>query len=66
MMIIGGINHVSLRVKNLQQAETVWSGILGLKRVGEHSRMNFYSGGTYNHELALVEDPAEWSAPCCI
>ncbi len=57
MTIKGGINHITLRVQNLQRAEKFYSGILGLKRVGHRRGINFYSSGLYNHELALVEDP---------
>jgi len=56
-MITGGINHITLRVQNLQRADNFYSGILGLKRVGQRTGMYFYSSGHYNHELALVEDP---------
>jgi len=56
-MITGGINHITLRVQNLSRADRFYSGILGLKRVGQRTGMFFYSSGHYNHELALVEDP---------
>jgi len=56
-MIKGGINHITLRVQNLQRAESFYSDLLGLRRVGQRSGMYFYSSGHYNHELALVEDP---------
>ena len=56
MTIKGGINHITLRVQNIKRADIFYSGILGLKRVGHRSGMNFYSSGLYNHELALVED----------
>lgn len=55
--IQGGINHVTLRVKSLQRAESFYCELLGLKRVGERNGMAFYSSGRYNHELALLEDP---------
>ena len=58
MTIKGGINHVILRVQNLQQSEKFYSGILGLTLVGQRTSMSFYSSGHYNHELALVEDPS--------
>ena len=58
MTIKGGINHVTLRVQNLARAEAFYCGLLGLKRVGERRGMVFYSSGIYNHELALMEDPA--------
>ncbi|HEB82052.1 MAG TPA: VOC family protein [Gammaproteobacteria bacterium] len=58
MTIKGGINHVTLRVQNLARSEAFYCGLLGLKRVGERRGMAFYSSGHYNHELALMEDPA--------
>ncbi len=57
MAIKGGVNHVTLRVKDLLRSEEFYSGLLGLTRVGERPGMHFYSSGHYNHELALLEDP---------
>lgn len=56
-MTIAGINHCTLRVRNLDRAEAFYCGILGLCRVGERNGMRFYSSGRHHHELALVEDP---------
>ena len=56
MNISGGINHITLRVKNLERSGQFYSRLLGLKKVGERSNMHFYSSGLYNHELALFED----------
>lgn len=57
-MAIHGINHITLRVQNLEVAENFYVGVLGLKRVGQRTRMRFYSSGQHAHELALVEDPS--------
>ncbi len=57
-MAIRGINHVTLRVRNLDIAEGFYVGVLGLQRVGARSTMRFYSSGQYAHELALMEDTA--------
>ncbi len=57
MRIKGGINHITLRVKSLKRAESFYSGVLGLKKVGQRIGIHFYSSGHYNHELALIEDP---------
>lgn len=56
MAVKGGINHITLRVQNLQRSNRFYSGLLGLKLVGKCSGMDFYSSGLYNHELALIED----------
>lgn len=56
-MAINGINHASLRVRNLDVSEHFYTEVLGLKRVGTRGVMRFYSSGRYAHELALVEDP---------
>jgi len=56
-MSINGINHVALRVRDLDQAEAFYAGLLGLKRVGERPGMRFYSSGRFAHELALVQVP---------
>lgn len=56
MLIKGGLNHITIRVKNLDRSDDFYSGLLGLKKVGSRPFMSFYSSGSYNHELALVED----------
>ena len=56
MRIKGGINHVALRVTNMDRSEKLYCNVLGLLRVGDRSGMRFYSSGLYHHELALVED----------
>ncbi len=56
-MAINGINHASLRVRNLDVSERFYTEVLGLTRVGSRESMRFYSSGRYAHELALVEDP---------
>ena len=56
--MIQGINHLTLKVRNLEVAERFYMGILGLKRVGSRPSMRFYSSGRNAHELALVESPS--------
>ncbi len=56
MFIKGGLNHVTIRVKDLMRSDEFYSGLLGLKKVGSRPFISFYSSGSYNHELALVED----------
>lgn len=58
-MAIKGINHITLRTRNLKKAEAFYTKVLGLKKVGERPNMHFYSSGQFNHELALIEDPFE-------
>lgn len=56
--MLKGINHVTLRVRSLERSEAFYCALLGFQRVGSRPGMGFYSSGQYNHELALVEDPA--------
>ena len=56
-MFIDGINHATLRVRDLDQSNYFYTKILGLKRVGQRSNMCFYSSGRFAHELALLHDP---------
>jgi catechol 2,3-dioxygenase len=50
-----GINHVVLRVSDLEASDRFYGGVLGLSRVGERGRMWFYSAGAHHHDLGLVE-----------
>jgi catechol 2,3-dioxygenase len=54
-MTLKGINHVVLKVKNLESSDYFYREILGMQRVGERGRMWFYSAGNHHHDLALVE-----------
>ena len=68
----GGINHLVINVRDIEESHRFWTEILGFKEVGRSSRRNmrFYSGnhdGRMNHhDIALVENPdlpkppAEW------
>ena len=59
----GGINHLVINVRNMEESHRFWTEILGFKLVGKSSRrpMRFYSGdhnGSMNHhDIALVENP---------
>ena len=59
----GGINHLVINVRNIEESHKFWTEILGFKQVGQSSRrpMRFYSGdhsGQMNHhDIALVENP---------
>lgn len=57
-MNIDGINHATLRVRNLKHSGVFYHQVLGLKRVGQRPSMHFYSSGRHAHELALLEDPS--------
>lgn len=69
----GGINHLVINVRDMEESHKFWTEILGFKQVGQSSRrpMRFYSGdhgGQMNHhDIALVENPnlpkppAEWA-----
>lgn len=59
----GGLNHLVINVRNMEESHRFWTEILGFKLVGKSSRrpMRFYSGdhnGSMNHhDIALVENP---------
>ena len=59
----GGINHLVINVRNMDESHKFWTEILGFKLVGKSSRrpMQFYSGnhgGQMNHhDIALCENP---------
>jgi len=59
----GGVNHLVINVRNMEESHKFWSEILGFKLVGKSSRrpMQFYSGnhgGLMNHhDIALCENP---------
>jgi catechol 2,3-dioxygenase len=69
----GGINHLVINVRDMEESHKFWTEILGFKEVGRSSRrpMRFYSGdhsGQMNHhDIALCENPnlpeppAEWA-----
>lgn len=54
-MLIHGLNHITLKVSDLDKSEAFYCGLLCLERVGERTGMRFYSSGRHNHELALVK-----------
>ncbi len=54
-MDLRGINHIVLRVGDLEASDRFYRGVLGLNRVGERGRMWFYSAGAHHHDLGLVE-----------
>jgi catechol 2,3-dioxygenase len=59
----GGINHLVINVRNMEESHKFWTEVLGFKLVGKSSRrpMQFYSGdhsGQMNHhDIALCENP---------
>ena len=59
----GGINHLVINVRDIEESHKFWTEILGFKQVGQSSRrpMRFYSGdhsGQMNHhDIALCENP---------
>lgn len=62
-MALQGINHVVLKVKNLETSDYFYREILGMQRVGERARMWFYSAGNNHHDLALAEVGSHATAP---
>ncbi len=71
----GGINHLVINVRDIEESHKFWTEMLGFKQVGYSKRrqgkMRFYSGdhnGRMNHhDIALCENPnlpkppAEWA-----
>ncbi len=59
----GGINHLVINVRDMEESHKFWTEVLGFKQVGQSSRRNmrFYSGdhgGRMNHhDIALCENP---------
>ncbi len=62
-MALQGINHVVLKVKNLESSDYFYSEILGMQRVGERVGMWFYRAGKHHHDLALTEVGSHATAP---
>ncbi len=62
-MALQGINHVVLKVQNLESSDYFYREILGMQKVGERGRMWFYSAGNHHHDLALVELGSQATAP---
>jgi len=71
----GGINHLVINVRDIEESHKFWTEILGFKQVAvsgrRNGKMRFYSGdhnGQMNHhDIALCENPnlpkppAEWA-----
>src|SRR5207253_2964107 len=55
VMNLRGINHVVLKVRNLEASDAFYRGVLGMERVGERGNMWFYTAGAHHHDLALME-----------
>ncbi len=62
-MALKGINHVVLKVKNLETSDYFYREILGMQRVGKRDKMWFYSAGNHHHDLALVEVGSQATTP---
>lgn len=54
-MHVRGINHIVLKVRNLEASDKFYREALGLTKVGARGRMWFYTAGAHHHDLALVE-----------
>ena len=60
-----GLNHLVLNVRDIEESEAFWSGLLGFERVGvlrdemlpPDTKMRFYSGADHHHDIALVQTP---------
>ncbi len=54
-MALSGINHIVLKVRDLEKSDAFYGGVLGLKKVGGRGRMSFYTAGVHHHDFALLE-----------
>lgn len=54
-MALQGINHIVLKVRNLEASDRFYQEILGMQKVAERPGMWFYHAGKHHHDLALVE-----------
>lgn len=54
-MLICGINHITLKVRDLEASDRFYREILELKQVGQRKGMRFYSTGAHHHDLALLQ-----------
>ncbi len=54
-MLVKGINHIVLKVQNLEASDHFYREVVGLKPVGSPGRMRFYSAGAHIHDLAITE-----------
>jgi catechol 2,3-dioxygenase len=52
---VRGINHIVLKVRNLEASDKFYREALGLTKVGARGRMWFYTAGAHHHDLGLVE-----------
>lgn len=62
-MLIYGINHITLKVRDLAASDRFYRKILGLKPVGQRPGMRFYSTGAHHHDLALMQVGSNAAAP---
>jgi catechol 2,3-dioxygenase len=61
-MNLRGINHIVLKVRDLEASDAFYQGVLGMEKVGERGGMWFYHAGGHPHDLALVETGARAAA----
>jgi catechol 2,3-dioxygenase len=54
-MLVNGINHVVLKVRNLEASDKFYRELVGLKLVGQRGNMRFYTAGVHTHDFALVD-----------
>ena len=62
-MFLFGINHITLKVRDLEASDWFYREILDLKRVGQRKGMRFYSTGAHHHDLALLEIGMDATSP---
>ena len=61
-MAVLGINHVTLRVQNLERARAFYE-LLGFHQTGQREGMLFFAVGDHHHHVALMEVGEEAPKP---
>jgi len=62
MMAIKGINHVALKVRDLEESRKFFE-LLGFQQSGHSAGMLFFAVGEHHHHIALLEAGAKARRP---
>lgn len=62
-MLVNGINHVVLKVRDLAASDRFYREVVGLNLVGSRGPMRFYSAGAHTHDFGIMEVGAAVAPP---